>query len=155
MPPVEAAWVQILRVATEYDLDLRNLLDEFRDVLTKQNARAIRKWSDFFAELAVSAEPRWLKRVFLRTACLPFHHLAIHETVDRGGSRTRPGLFGRQPPSCLAPGTFLVREAEGEGVEPSRAGGLALCSTQVPSPVGLPFRLPSLLAVIYGKPGRL
>jgi hypothetical protein len=41
------------------------------------------------------------------------------------------------------------------GVEPSRAGGLALCSTQVSSPVGLPFRLPSRLAVIYGKPGRL
>jgi hypothetical protein len=33
-----------------------------------------------------------------------------------------------------------IRAAEGEGVEPSRAFGLALCSTQVPSPIGLPFR---------------
>ena len=45
--------------------------------------------------------------------------------------------------------------AEGEGVEPSRACGLALCSTQVPSPLGLPFRLPSLLAFINGGQVRL
>src|SRR5205807_9842134 len=45
----------------------------------------------------------------------------------------RGGAWTARPQAHLA--------AEGEGVEPSRAFGLALCSTQVPSPVGLPFRL--------------
>ena len=52
-----------------------------------------------------------------------------------------PVLLGRQTPGPLGHGHFT--SAEGEGVEPSRALGLALCSTQVPSPVGWPFRLQS------------
>ena len=55
----------------------------------------------------------------------------------------------------LGYGHIFVKTAEGGGVEPSRACGLALCSTQVPSPIGLPFRSPSLLTFLNGDPGRL
>ena len=52
-----------------------------------------------------------------------------------------PVLLGRQTPGPLGHGHFT--SVEGEGVEPSRAWGLAPCSTRVPSPVGLPFRAQS------------
>ena len=116
----------------------------------------------------------FLKRVAL-PVCVPRHqhdvrgsnppglveNQATSPEVERriGQSARResnpPHLLGKQTPGPLGHGHLLVKTAEGGGVEPSRACGLALCSTQVPSPIGLPFRSPSLLTFLNGDPGRL
>lgn len=53
----------IQRVATVYDPDVDELPAEFRRVLTKQDVQAIRTGPEFFAELADSNSPKWLRKV--------------------------------------------------------------------------------------------
>jgi hypothetical protein len=53
----------IQRVATVHDPDVDELPAEFRSVLTKQDVQAIRTGPEFFAELADSNSPKWLRKV--------------------------------------------------------------------------------------------
>jgi hypothetical protein len=60
--------MQILRVATAYEPDLRLLPDEFRSVLTRQDRDAIRNGPEFFSRLSAEAKPRWLRLLLQKYA---------------------------------------------------------------------------------------
>ena len=55
--------MHILRIATVYEPDLKTLPPEFRSVLTKMDVQAIRRGPKFFATLAPSDSPTWLRKV--------------------------------------------------------------------------------------------
>ncbi|HEV3079307.1 MAG TPA: hypothetical protein VGY66_05985 [Gemmataceae bacterium] len=60
--------MHILRVATVYDPDVRELPRELRSALTKQDVKAIRTGPEFFAGLADRAKAKWLRRVLRECA---------------------------------------------------------------------------------------
>ena len=53
----------IHKVATVYDLDLKQLPEQFRSVLTRQEVKALRTGPKYFATLAGPDSPEWLQRV--------------------------------------------------------------------------------------------
>jgi hypothetical protein len=72
----------IQRVATVYDPDLDSLPAEFRKVLTKQDAKAIRNGPKFFADLADSNSPNWLRKL-LKNCSEAGHELQFLSSGDR------------------------------------------------------------------------
>lgn len=55
--------MHIQRVVTVYDPDVEALPDELRRVLTEQDVQAIHTGPEFFAQLADTQSPKWLRKV--------------------------------------------------------------------------------------------
>ncbi len=64
--------MHIMRVATVYEPDVDALPDEFRNVLTEHDVRAIRTGPEFFASLAPPDAPEWLRNVLNECAESPY-----------------------------------------------------------------------------------
>lgn len=73
--------MHILRVATVYDPDVDGLPAEFRDVLTEQDAAAIRTGPAFFGTLADPDAPPWL-RTLLAACAASAYELQFYASND-------------------------------------------------------------------------
>src|SRR5262249_47260272 len=60
--------MHIVRVATVYDPDVDALPPEFRGVLTEQDVVAVRAGPGYFATLAGTDSPKWLRKVLAECA---------------------------------------------------------------------------------------
>lgn len=60
--------MHILRVATVYEPDVEALPSEFRSALTEQDVAAIRTGPQYFANLAGTDSPKWLRKMLAECA---------------------------------------------------------------------------------------
>jgi hypothetical protein len=78
--------MHILRIATVYDPKADALPSEFRDTLTEQDIEAIRTGPKYFAGIAGSDSPRWLRDI-LAAFSKTIYELQFYSS---GGSQYRP-----------------------------------------------------------------